>query len=71
MTVLVGHPFDTVRARWQLDHNKLFTSLWHCAKRSARHVDGIFIGMSAPLAIVPLVNSTTLPVYAVVKRRCR
>jgi len=70
--VLVGHPFDTVKVRIQTQdaRNPLYKGTFHCFTSIIRKesVQGLYKGISSPMAGVTVVNAIIFGVYGNVQR---
>ncbi|GIY14764.1 hypothetical protein CDAR_607021 [Caerostris darwini] len=65
--VLVGHPFDTVKVRLQTQDssNKIYRGTFHCLTTIVKQesYQGLFKGMSSPMAGLAAVNAIVFGVY--------
>ncbi len=76
LTLLQGHPFDTVKVRLQTQHLVTNVSIdgkpfvpfsggFNCMMRTIQHegISGLFKGMSGPLLTVPAINAVVFAAY--------
>lgn len=70
--VLVGHPFDTVKVRLQTQdsNNKIYRGTFHCLSTIIKQesFQGLFKGMSSPMAGLAAVNAIVFGVYGNILR---
>lgn len=70
--VLVGHPFDTVKVRLQTQdsNNKIYRGTFHCLSTIVKQesFQGLFKGMSSPMAGLAAVNAIVFGVYGNILR---
>ncbi|KFM76879.1 hypothetical protein X975_24721, partial [Stegodyphus mimosarum] len=70
--VLVGHPFDTVKVRLQTQdsNNKIYRGTFHCISSIIKQesFQGLFRGMSSPMAGLAAVNAIVFGVYGNILR---
>jgi len=68
--VLVGHPLDTIKVRFQTMQSKLYTGVFDCAQKifRAEGIKGLYRGMTAPLLTVTPMYSLCFFGYSIGKR---
>lgn len=70
--VLVGHPFDTVKVRLQTQdsNNKIYRGTFHCISTIVKKesFQGLYKGMSSPMAGLAAVNAIVFGVYGNILR---
>ncbi|XP_054710512.1 mitochondrial basic amino acids transporter-like [Uloborus diversus] len=70
--VLVGHPFDTVKVRLQTQdcNNKIYRGTFHCISTIIKQesYQGLYKGMSSPMAGLAAVNAIVFGVYGNIVR---
>lgn len=71
--VLVGHPFDTVKVHLQTQDGKkpLYRGTWHCMSSiiKTESVNGLYRGVSSPMAGIAFINAIVFGVYGNVQRQ--
>ncbi|KAK7074733.1 hypothetical protein SK128_021829 [Halocaridina rubra] len=69
--IIVGHPFDTLKVRLQMNPN--YSGMWNCFKTSVKQESfrGLYKGMSSPIAGISFVNAVVFGVQGGVARRLR
>ncbi|GAA5980348.1 hypothetical protein JCM11641_001774 [Rhodosporidiobolus odoratus] len=76
-SLLVGHPFDTVKVRLQTQnqsrsgkhsHQRYYRNAWHAFARVAREekLTGLYKGVTSPMAGVALMNASVFTSYRLV-----
>jgi len=70
-STLVGHPFDTVKVRMQLNTTGVRQSMVGCTMLTIRQegILGLYKGLSSPMMSVPLVNALVFGAYEHAKRQ--
>ncbi|CRL00592.1 CLUMA_CG013852, isoform A [Clunio marinus] len=71
--LLVGHPFDTIKVHLQTQDfkNPLYRGTYDCLKKIVQKesINGLYRGMSSPMASISVLNAIVFGVYGNVQRR--
>lgn len=62
---LIGHPFDTLKTRMQIQKKGLMETLKRIIKQEG--VLSLYKGLSSPLYTVPLLNAVVFGAYSITK----